>query len=141
MQGVIVDLEQRGLLPTAVFGDSIESWVSAMFSATHFSPRYDSLLLDSAEDCEMAVKLMAMYPRPKDIEAFERLYNREHAPMTEDILPGKTMIVATKVLVHREERHPSTASWRFISPRWWLSKLVRLRKAALRSRQVARQQC
>lgn len=93
-----MDLEQRGLLPTAVFGDSIESWVTAMFSATHFSPRCDSLLLDSAEECEMAVKLMVMYPRPKDIVAFERLYNRVHAPMTEDILPGKTMIVATKVL-------------------------------------------
>lgn len=46
----------------------------------------------------MAVKLVVIYPRPKDIEAFETLYNREQAPMTAYTLPGKTMIVATKVL-------------------------------------------
>ena len=27
------------------------------------------------------VKLVVMYPRPKDIEAFEKLYQEEHVPM------------------------------------------------------------
>jgi hypothetical protein len=28
----------------------------------------------------MAVKLMVMYPRPRDIEAFEKIYDEEHVP-------------------------------------------------------------
>ena len=27
----------------------------------------------------MAVKLVVIYPRPKDVEAFETVYNRDHA--------------------------------------------------------------
>jgi uncharacterized protein (TIGR02118 family) len=46
----------------------------------------------------MAVKLVVLYPRPNDIEAFERLYKGVQAPMTADTLLGKTMIVDTKVL-------------------------------------------
>jgi len=46
----------------------------------------------------MAVKLVVVYPRPKTIEAFERVYNNEHVPMAVDKLVGKTKIVATKVL-------------------------------------------
>jgi len=30
----------------------------------------------------MAVKLVVIYPRPKDVEAFEAVYNREHVPRT-----------------------------------------------------------
>jgi uncharacterized protein (TIGR02118 family) len=44
------------------------------------------------------VKLVVIYPRPKDIEAFEKVYQSEHAPMAVDKLAGKTKIVATKVL-------------------------------------------
>lgn len=44
------------------------------------------------------VKLMVMYPRPKDIAAFEKLYQQEHVPMAVTKLAGKTRIVATKVL-------------------------------------------
>jgi uncharacterized protein (TIGR02118 family) len=44
-----------------------------------------------------AVKLVVMYPRPKDIEAFERLYQSEHVPMAVEKLKGKTRLVATKV--------------------------------------------
>src|ERR1700747_756312 len=29
----------------------------------------------------MTVKLVVIYPRPKDVEAFETVYNREHVPM------------------------------------------------------------
>ena len=46
----------------------------------------------------MAVKLVVMYPPPKDIEAFEYAYKNEHVPMAIENLNGKTKIVATKVL-------------------------------------------
>ena len=44
-----------------------------------------------------AVKLMVMYPPPKDVQAFERLYQDEHVPMAAKKLAGKTKLVATKV--------------------------------------------
>ncbi len=46
----------------------------------------------------MGVKLVVLYPRPKDVEAFETVYNRDHVPMAVDKLAGKTKMVATKVL-------------------------------------------
>lgn len=46
----------------------------------------------------MAVKLVVMYPHPKDIDAFEHVYKNEHVPMAIENLSGKTKIVATKVL-------------------------------------------
>ena len=46
----------------------------------------------------MAVKLLVIYPRPKDIQAFETVYNRDHVPMAVEKLAGKTKIVATRVL-------------------------------------------
>jgi uncharacterized protein (TIGR02118 family) len=44
------------------------------------------------------VKLIVMYPRPKDIDAFEKLYQEEHVPMAVAKLAGKTRFVATKVV-------------------------------------------
>ena len=44
------------------------------------------------------VKLIVMYPRPKDIEAFEKVYQNEHVPMAVEKLAGKTKIVASEVL-------------------------------------------
>jgi uncharacterized protein (TIGR02118 family) len=46
----------------------------------------------------MAVKLVVIYPRPTDVEAFEAVYNRDHVPMAVAKLVGKTKIVATRVL-------------------------------------------
>jgi uncharacterized protein (TIGR02118 family) len=43
------------------------------------------------------VKLIVMYPRPKDVDAFEKLYQTEHVPMAVEKLAGKTKLVATKV--------------------------------------------
>jgi uncharacterized protein (TIGR02118 family) len=43
------------------------------------------------------VKLVVMYPWPKDIDAFEKLYQKEHVPMAVERLKGKTKLVATKV--------------------------------------------
>ena len=44
------------------------------------------------------VKLVVLYPRPKDIEAFEKLYQEEHVPMAVEKLGGKTKIVASKIV-------------------------------------------
>ncbi len=44
-----------------------------------------------------AAKLMVMYPPPKDVQTFERLYQDEHVPMAVNKLAGKTKLVATKV--------------------------------------------
>ena len=44
------------------------------------------------------VKLMVLYPRPKDIDAFERLYQKEHVPLAVEKLAGKTKFVASKVV-------------------------------------------
>ena len=42
-------------------------------------------------------KIVVIYPRPKDEEAFEKVYLEEHIPMAETKLKGRTRIVLTKV--------------------------------------------
>ena len=44
------------------------------------------------------VKLVVVYPRPKDLEAFEQAYQKEHVPMAVEKLRGKSKIVASKVV-------------------------------------------
>ena len=44
------------------------------------------------------VKLVVIYPRPKDVEAFEKVYTSEHVPLAVATLGGKTKIVATKIV-------------------------------------------
>ena len=43
-------------------------------------------------------KFIVIYPRPTDIEAFDKVYREEHVPMAVEKLSGKTRIVATKVI-------------------------------------------
>jgi uncharacterized protein (TIGR02118 family) len=43
------------------------------------------------------VKLVVIYPHPKDVEAFEKVYREEHVPLAVAKLGGKTKIVATKI--------------------------------------------
>src|SRR5260370_40495092 len=43
-------------------------------------------------------KLIVIYPRPKDVDAFEKVYANEHVPLAVAKLGGKTKIVATKIL-------------------------------------------
>jgi uncharacterized protein (TIGR02118 family) len=51
------------------------------------------------KEIEMAgAKLIVIYPRPKDIEAFEHVYQNQHVPMAVDKLAGKTKIVASKIV-------------------------------------------
>ena len=45
-----------------------------------------------------AVKIVVIYPRPQDEEAFEQLYHDEHMPLIEEKLKGITRFVATKVI-------------------------------------------
>jgi uncharacterized protein (TIGR02118 family) len=47
---------------------------------------------------EMAIKLVVMYPRPRGIEVFEKIYNEEHVPMAIAKLAGKTKMVGTRIL-------------------------------------------
>src|SRR6266436_5897223 len=44
------------------------------------------------------LKLVVIYPQPKDIDAFEKVYQNEHVPLAVAKLGGKTKIVATKIL-------------------------------------------
>jgi uncharacterized protein (TIGR02118 family) len=46
----------------------------------------------------MAVKLVVMYPRPQDVDAFEKVYSQQHVPMAVEKLAGKTKIVASKIV-------------------------------------------
>jgi hypothetical protein len=64
------------------------------------------------------VKFIVIYPRPTDIEAFEKMYQDEHVPMAVEKLGGKTKFVATKVLACPQGIPPFTVSPRFTSRRW-----------------------
>jgi uncharacterized protein (TIGR02118 family) len=43
------------------------------------------------------IKIVLLYPRPQDEEAFEKLYLGEHVPLAESKLKGMTRMVLTKV--------------------------------------------
>ena len=42
------------------------------------------------------IKVVVIYPRPTDIDEFERRYKDEHVPMAVEKLVGKTKFVATR---------------------------------------------
>ena len=44
------------------------------------------------------LKLVVIYPQPKDIDAFENVYQNKHVPLAVAKLGGKSKIVATKIL-------------------------------------------
>lgn len=44
------------------------------------------------------VKLVVIYPRPRDLDVFEKVYQEEHVPLAVAKLSGTTKIVATKIL-------------------------------------------
>jgi len=84
----------------------------------------------------MAVKLMVMHPRPRDIEAFEKIYDEEHVRW-----PSRNWLVKPRwwesgFWVLRKEHRPFTGSRRRTSPQWRFSNRALLRKPA--SRQSAR---
>jgi uncharacterized protein (TIGR02118 family) len=63
-----------------------------------FSVRLEAAYCYRLKENRMPVKLVVIYPRPKDIQAFETVYNRDHVPMAVAKLAGKTKLVATRVL-------------------------------------------
>ena len=44
------------------------------------------------------VKVVVIYPRPKDVAVFEKVYQREHVPLAVSKLDAKIKIVATRIL-------------------------------------------
>lgn len=52
------------------------------------------------------IKFLVLYPRPTDIDAFEKAYQKEHVPMAVEKLAGKTKFVATKVLASPQGTPP-----------------------------------
>src|SRR5713101_4037615 len=52
------------------------------------------------------MKLVVIYPRPKDVDVFEKIYQQEHVPLAVAKLSGKTKIVATKVLASPQGTPP-----------------------------------
>jgi len=44
------------------------------------------------------VKLIVIYPRPRDVDAFEQVYQNQHVPLAVEKLAGKIKIVASKVV-------------------------------------------
>ena len=64
-------------------------------------------------------KLVVIYPRPTDIEAFEKIYVEEHVPLAVAKLSGKAQIVATlnAVLCGRspEAKSVGLVGWRPIT--------------------------
>jgi uncharacterized protein (TIGR02118 family) len=53
-----------------------------------------------------SVKLTVIYPRPKDVDAFEHIYQTEHVPVAVARLAGKTKMVASKVLASPQSTPP-----------------------------------
>ncbi len=47
------------------------------------------------------VKFVVIYPRPTDIDAFEKLYQVEHVPMAVEKLVGKTRMMNLSVTKQR----------------------------------------
>ncbi len=43
-------------------------------------------------------KIVVIYPRPTDVDAFEKLYVEEHVPLAVERIKGMTKFAATKVL-------------------------------------------
>jgi hypothetical protein len=43
------------------------------------------------------VRLVVIYPRPKDTDVFKRAYTDQHVPLAVEKLDGKSKIVATKI--------------------------------------------
>jgi uncharacterized protein (TIGR02118 family) len=44
------------------------------------------------------VKLVVIYPRPTDVEAFERAYQDEHVPLAAEKIKGMTKFIASRVV-------------------------------------------
>lgn len=58
-----------------------------------------ALACRAPEDATAGVKLVVLYPPPKDVSAFEQVYANEHVPMvTPENFPGLTRFTASKIV-------------------------------------------
>jgi hypothetical protein len=76
-----------------------------------FGKRTADIAKGEMKELMSIAKLIVAYPRPLDVEAFEKVYREEHVPLAVAKLAGKTKIVATKVL-GSPQRHASVLSSR-----------------------------
>ena len=53
------------------------------------------------------VKLVVAYPKPRDADAFERVYRKEHVPMAKAMLTGATKFVFTKIIAAADGGTPA----------------------------------
>ena len=74
-----------------------------------------------------SVKLTVIYPRPKDFDAFEHIYQSEHVPLAVARLAAKTKMVATKVLASPQGTPPfyHIAEFTFHRCKLWRNALLR----------------
>jgi uncharacterized protein (TIGR02118 family) len=54
----------------------------------------------------MSIKVVVLYPYPKDQEAFEKAYTSEHIPLVAKSLPRVTKAVYTRVLMSPQGDSP-----------------------------------
>jgi len=53
-----------------------------------------------------SAKLIVIYPRPKDLKAFDDVYQTQHVPLAVEKLNGKTKVVSTRVLGSPNDEAP-----------------------------------
>ena len=53
------------------------------------------------------IKVIVMYPRPTDVDAFEKVYREEHVPLAVEKIKGITKFAATKVVGTPDGSPPS----------------------------------
>ncbi len=78
----------------------------------------------------MSIKLVVLYPYPKDQEAFERAYTSEHIPLVARLakkLGRCTKAVYTQVLMSPQGLRPSAALPSCTTPLWRHCRLISLR--------------
>jgi uncharacterized protein (TIGR02118 family) len=61
---------------------------------------------DSPLEAKMTVKLVVLYPYPKDVAAFETAYMNEHVRLVAEKVPGVTQYVLSRSLGAPEETQP-----------------------------------
>jgi hypothetical protein len=78
------------------------------------------------------VKLVVIYPRPKDVDVFERVYREEHVPLAVGNWVGRPRSSQPRYSPHRKVPLPSTGWQKFIFLRSKPWKHARRQKAAKR---------
>src|SRR6516164_7103974 len=86
----MANADHRPRLDVRILGTEEWTCVALPNSYCKSQPRKENLMA--------IAKLVVIYPRPKDVDGFESIYQNEHVPLAVTKLRGKTKIVATRVL-------------------------------------------